>query len=258
MDFNKTTYKVFESEEDLAQFREIAKNATIKELSEKYNVSYGKMSMILRQNEVVHKPCARERKYDVSHIDMKYVSTHSVAECCRYFNLPKYTILKYKTERGMSGKDHSITKWASSCNRGKIRTVYYNMLKRCYNPKASGYEHYGQRGITVCDEWQNDCCNFYTWAKQTGYKEDLQLDRIDVNGNYEPSNCRWVTAQENSYNKRNTRKVAYKGEIHTLMEWSEIVGIDKIILADRIYKYKWDIDRAMTQKPSEPHNKRKI
>lgn len=256
MDFNKIPRKVFESEEDLAQFREIAKNATIKELSEKYNISYGKMGMILRLNEVVPKPCSRARKYDVSHIDLEYVSTHSVAECCRYFNLPKYTILKYKKEKGISGKNHDITMWASSCNDGKIRTVYYNMLKRCYNPKASGYEYYGQRGIKVCDEWLNDCCNFYMWAKSTNYEAGLQLDRIDVNGNYEPANCRWVTPQENSYNKRNTRRVAYKGEVHTLIEWAEITGINKVILADRIFKYKWSVERALTQAPTESPNKR--
>lgn len=80
------------------------------------------------------------------------------------------------------------------------------MKGRCYCETDTGFPLYGGRGITVCDEWKNDFTAFRDWALSHGYREDLSIDRIDVNGNYEPSNCRWATAKEQNNNKRNSRK----------------------------------------------------
>ena len=213
MDFKKTYWEVVETKDDLSQLREQASSNTIKELAVLYAVSYSKMATVLRVNDIKAKRPERVRKV-------------------KKIKLPK--------------KDHDLTKWASCYNKGRIRSVYYNMLRRCHDPKNKGYKDYGARGITVCDEWRNDCCIFYKWARDNGYNETLQLDRIDNNKGYSPDNCRWVTPLENSYNKRNTRKVMYKGEVHTLLEWEAITGISKIVLADRIFKYKWTAERALT------------
>jgi hypothetical protein len=80
------------------------------------------------------------------------------------------------------------------------------MKQRCVNPNKQHYEHYGGRGITVCDEWREDFQTFYDWAMANGYSDDLTIDRIDNDGDYEPSNCQWITQAENTRKARNDKK----------------------------------------------------
>lgn len=79
----------------------------------------------------------------------------------------------------------------------RLYDMYGNIRARCYNKSHNSYKNYGARGISVCQEWLGSFEAFATWALRNGYREDLEIDRIDVNGNYEPSNCRFVTPQEN-------------------------------------------------------------
>lgn len=90
-----------------------------------------------------------------------------------------------------------------------------NMKRRCENSEYRDYHLYGERGIKVCTEWSESFQVFYDWAANNGYKKNLQIDRIDTNGNYEPNNCRWVTVQQNAWNRRNKlSQIKYKGVIY--------------------------------------------
>ena len=107
----------------------------------------------------------------------------------------------------------------------KLHRAWTNMKQRCFNTNKPDYKHYGARGITVCDEWKDDFKAFYDWAMSHGYSDDLTIDRIDVNGNYEPSNCRWVTMKEQSNNRKCNIHVMVNGVEKTLKELSKETGI---------------------------------
>ena len=92
-------------------------------------------------------------------------------------------------------------------SRTRLYKIWENMINRCSNPCMANWKYYGGRGIDVCEEWRKDFMNFYEWAISSGYDENAPkwqctIDRIDVNGNYEPNNCKWSTMKEQSINKR--------------------------------------------------------
>ena len=89
----------------------------------------------------------------------------------------------------------------------RLYHIWKAMKQRCYYPKHKDFHNYGERGIKVCEEWFTNFETFYAWAIANGYRDDLTLDRIDVNGNYEPSNCRWATWGEQRLNQRPRKRV---------------------------------------------------
>lgn len=133
------------------------------------------------------------------------------------------------------------------CNH-RLNNIWQSMKQRCYNKNNPKYKNYGGRGITICEEWLDNFINFYNWAMANGYQDDLTIDRINVNGNYEPNNCRFVNNKIQSNNKTTNLYITYNSENHTLKEWSNILNINYYTLHKRITKYKWDIKRAFTQK----------
>lgn len=108
----------------------------------------------------------------------------------------------------------------------RLNNIWCNMKQRCFNPSNPGYHRYGGRGITMCDAWKNDFMEFYSWAMSNGYNDDLSIDRIDVDGNYEPSNCRWATQQEQSNNTRINRFVLYEDKEYTMSELARHLNVD--------------------------------
>lgn len=126
----------------------------------------------------------------------------------------------------------------------RIYRIYQGIKQRCLNPNNPSYEYYGKRGIKICKEWLDDLMNFYNWSMDNGYEDSLSIDRIDVNGNYEPSNCRWATMKEQANNTRNNHIVSYKGEEHTISEWADILNLDYKTVSRRISTEGWDAERA--------------
>lgn len=148
-------------------------------------------------------------------------------------------------------------------SNNQLYSVWYGMHKRCYNAKAKDYKHYGGRGIKVCDRWlqkhdgvEEGFVNFLTDMEST-FQKGLEIDRIDVNKNYEPSNCRWAPRRTQVINRRymgngfDARLIEYNGKTLCISEWADEVGVFKKVLSDRLGKLGWDIEKALTT-PARP------
>lgn len=112
-------------------------------------------------------------------------------------------------------------------SRTRLYRIFDHMKQRCYNKNNERYKDYGKRGINVCNEWLHDFMVFREWALNNGYNDTLTIDRIDVNGNYEPSNCRWVDNLTQQNNKRDNVFLTYNGKTQTMAQWSRELGINR-------------------------------
>ncbi len=131
-------------------------------------------------------------------------------------------------------------------SKSQLYHTWEGIISRCYKKYNKRYDCYGERGITVCDEWlgEDGYINFRNWSYANGYVDEkgkngrnkLSIDRIDTNGNYEPNNCRWVDYIVQANNKNTNRLVEYNGEIHTWAEWSRILNVPYHRIQSRITK----------------------
>lgn len=131
----------------------------------------------------------------------------------------------------------------------RIDNIYKNMISRCYYPKNNRYKNYGARGIKVCEEWRKDRRLFYKWAYDNGYSDDLSIDRIDVNGNYSPENCRWSTVAEQNNNRTSNHYLVIGNERRSIAEWSRISKVKSATISARL-RYGWSAERAVFEKTS--------
>lgn len=138
-------------------------------------------------------------------------------------------IAKARTKHGMVGS--------------RLYRIWAGIKKRCLNKHDVEYHNYGGRGISVCAEWM-EFEPFKKWAWANGYADNLTIDRIDVNGNYSPENCRWTTYKEQANNKRNNRFVEYDGRRQTIAQWAEEIGMDYNALLYRLTRFS--IEKAFT------------
>lgn len=111
----------------------------------------------------------------------------------------------------------------------RLHNIWIGIKERCYTESSDGYKQYGERGIDMCDEWRKrgGFWAFRDWALANGYREDLTIDRIDNNKGYYPDNCRWATYKEQANNTRTVIKINVDGEVHTISEWADILGVSK-------------------------------
>ena len=130
------------------------------------------------------------------------------------------------------------------------------MKTRCFNSKSKMFEGYGARGISICDEWKDNFQAFYDWSMSHGYSDDLTIDRIDNDGNYEPSNCRWVTIKEQNNNRRSNHVVEIGDDRKTLQEWCEEYNISYQTVQDRLKRGWNEIDAIII--PVQTKFRRKV
>lgn len=129
----------------------------------------------------------------------------------------------------------------------KLYNVWCSMKERCANKHNKSYKNYGERGIKVCDEWRNDFKAFYNWAMANGYTDGLTIDRIDNNGNYEPSNCRWASRRLQNRNYGRNHLITFNGETLCLCDMAGKYNIPRARLTYRL-SHGWDIEKALLTK----------
>ena len=148
---------------------------------------------------------------------------------CIYCNSIKTIFLSTKSKCKCQYKS-KVTNYIDGRSKERLYHVYQSARQRVINPKNGLYRMYGGRGIKMCDEWLSDYQAFKKWAYENGYDDKAPrgictLDRIDVDGNYEPNNCRWITIQEQEINQTTTRLITYDGKTQCAKDWAKELKI---------------------------------
>lgn len=132
-----------------------------------------------------------------------------------------------RNQKGVFIKTHGHSKT-------KLYGVWLGMKRRCYYQHDKRYQHYGGRGIIVCDEWRKDYTAFESWAINNGYKQGLSIDRIDNNGNYCPANCRWATTSQQNRNYSRNSLLEFNGVLTCVEDIAHKIGVKPVTLRMRI------------------------
>lgn len=136
----------------------------------------------------------------------------------------------------------------------RLYQIWALMKARCNNPNRREYRWYGGRGIKVCEEWL-EFTPFMNWAMKFGYNEDLTLDRIDNDGDYCPSNCRWVSMDVQANNKSTNRYITHNGQTKTITQWATDNNMPYYVLKKRLDKLHWDFEKAISVPPRKMKKK---
>lgn len=175
-----------------------------------------------------------------------------VCECGQIIKARKHSLTSGHTRSCGCLQKENFIKHGDSYTR--LYGIWRDMKYRCNNIGFASYHRYGGRGIKVCDDWENDYVKFKNWALTNGYDDNLTIDRIDVDGNYEPSNCRWVTRKEQANNRYTNRFIELNGEIKSLKQWSEQTGIGSKTLEFRL-DHNWPLEDVFN-KPTDERYRR--
>jgi CRISPR/Cas system CSM-associated protein Csm2 small subunit len=170
--------------------------------------------------------------------------TGRVAWCCKCNcgNEDEIIVVAHSLKQGSTlscGCLNAENKLKHGMSKSRIYRIYRGMKDRCFNSNKSEYKYYGERGVTICDEWldkENGFINFYNWAMNNGYRDNLEIERLDVEGDYEPNNCAWITHFEQMSNTRQNVFVEINGEVKTVAEWSRVTGLEENTIRIRLKK----------------------
>ena len=180
--------------------RMYAENKTAEEIAIQLKITVGSVrNKAWRLGITNNKEYTEEEKEYI----LNNYKSYNLQEIADKLNRPKTNICRFIREQGL---ERTGRKKAETYHDKRLYSIFHSMKARWYYKNNTAYKYYGGRGITICNEWLNDFKCFYNWAMANGYNDNLTIDRIDVNGNYEPNNCRWVTMAEQSRNKRNNKK----------------------------------------------------
>lgn len=180
--------------------------------------------------------------YDILYVsDRKANDGHKLyhvkcSKCGRESDMRKADIVRAKHCTHITTSGNYI-KFDTRWNNKRIGNIFHGMVQRCYKPIDKNYRRYGGRGIKICDEWLDNPMLFEKWSIENGYTDNLTIDRINVNGNYCPENCRWVTLVFNSKYKSTTRLINVDDEIYTGREWANILGLGPNIINTYVREY---------------------
>ncbi len=161
--------------------------------------------------------CGKEKVIQLPHLTSK----HTISCGCYQKQKAKQSLTKH-------GKYYT-----------KLYSIWINIKDRCCNPKNKSYNNYGGRGINICSEWidkEKGFINFYDWAMKNGYKKDLTIDRIDVNGNYTPFNCKWSTKTEQQQNKRTNIFITFNNKTLNISQWAKELNVPYYRIQSRLKK----------------------
>lgn len=145
----------------------------------------------------------------------------------------------------LSARNKLRSKYPNDINT-RLYRIWRTMIARTIYPSQAGYANYGGRGIKVCSEWLYDFYSFKNWAMENGYQDHLTIDRLNCDGDYAPSNCKWSSRKEQNNNQRRTIKMTYCGLTKNLTEWADLLGV-KYNTLHRRYKRGFSIERILKE-----------
>lgn len=204
---------------------------------------YGRLTVVKRAENILHND-GRER-----------VAWWCACDCGKICVVAALSLKSGGTKScGCLKAETNKAKWTkhNGC-KDRLYRLWNDIKKRCYNPKYKQFKDYGGRGIQMCDEWRHDYLAFKKFALENGYDADAKLgectiDRIDVDGNYSPENCRFVDMKVQNLNKRvYGRLLTYNGKTQNIAAWSKETGIHPATIRQRI-EHGWSIEKALTSK----------
>ena len=141
-------------------------------------------------------------------------------------------------------------------SNSRLYKTWSGIKKRCHNSKSKSFSIYGGRGISICKEWDNDFQEFYEWSISHGYRDNFSIDRIDVNGNYYPENCRWVDRLTQANNCRTNHYLTFNGKTQSIAEWARELGVSDSVIRHRLSKLGWSVEKTLTTPLQKSYRKR--